>query len=435
MSRLGKTLTALGLTIVMVSGLFGGPTAVTAQAGSGAPGVYLKLKDASKKDGKAKVAKTSLYISGYRIPYMLEDGGEYYVPYHYVPYQMASYGKGKNFYNISWKSVWKPGKDVGTIKSKGGGESARGDKLYLINNVKYLKLTDWYPYWRYEINVVGDKSYMYIGRKPTKKETQLKKDIFYDYAVKITKGKKSVQAKIKAIHDAIILKCSYDKAGSEKIEKANNSGALYIKDNMNSLKAVYVNKTMNKKWVMDEIDAQAYHMLKDSKGLCSNYADLFKVLCERAGIACDVVTGTGNGVNHAWNRVYAGGKSYHLDCTWDDPLNNNYKKASDIRANYYMKTASFFMGSHTWSGKDYKLPKFSKSWKKIDRNNIKTDDQLRKAAVYAAYEYSEGGASSVVLTATGSRISANISEFIGRYRFAQNVRLVVVGNKLFIYFS
>ena len=53
MSRLGKTLTALGLTIVMVSGLFGGPTAVTAQAGSGAPGVYLKLKDASKKDGKA----------------------------------------------------------------------------------------------------------------------------------------------------------------------------------------------------------------------------------------------------------------------------------------------------------------------------------------------------------------------------------------------
>ena len=266
-------------------------------------------------------------------------------------------------------------------------------------------------------------------------ELKLKKDIFYDYAVKITKGKKSVKAKIKAIHDAIVLKCSYDKDGSDKITTANDAGALYIKNNFKSLQAVYMNKSMNKKWRMDEIDAQAYHMLKDKKGLCSNYADLFKVLCERAGVSCDVVTGKGNGVNHAWNRVYLGSKSYHLDCTWDDPLNNNYQKASDIRGQFYMKTAKFFMGSHTWEGKDYKLPKFSKSWGNIARNNIKSDDELRKAAVYASYEYSKGGSSSVVLSVTGNGISGNISDFILNYGYARNVKLGIVGNSLFIYFS
>ena len=433
MSRLGKTLTALGLAIVMVSGLFGGPTAGIVHAGSGAPGVYLKLKDASKKDGKAKVAKTSLYIKGYRIPYMLEDGGEYYIPYHYISGQ--KFGQGKEFYNIAWKSVWKPGKVVGAIKSKGGGETPAGKKLYLIDKVKYIKLTDLFTYWQFDLKAVGDKSYMYTGRKPTKKELKLKKDIFYDYAVKITKGKKSVKAKIKAIHDAIVLKCSYDKDGSDKITTANDSGALYIKNNYQSLQAVYMNKSMSKKWCIDEIDAQAYHMLKDKTGLCSNYADLFKVLCERVGINCDVVTGKGNGVNHAWNRVYVGNKSYHLDCTWDDPLNNNYRKASDIRGIYYMKTANFFMGSHTWSGKDYKLPKFSKSWGNIARNNIKSDDELRKAAVYASYEYSKGGSSSVVLSVTGKGISGNISDYILNYGYAKNVKLGIVGNSLFIYFS
>lgn len=433
MNRLGKIVTSLGLAIVMVSGLFGGPTAAVVFA-DGAPGVYWKLKDASKKDGKAKVAKTSLYLSGYRMPYMLEDGGEYYLPYHYLPETMAKFGKGKDFYNISWKSVWKPGKVVGKIESKGAGETAKGKKLYLINNVRYIKLSDYNTYWRYGINVVGNKSYMYEGRKPTKKELTLKKDIFYEYASKITKGKKTVKAKIKAIHDSIILKCSYDKAGSDKIETANNMGSAYISANMDSLKAVYMNKSMGKKWVMDEIDAQAYHMLKDKKGICSNYADLFLVLCERAGIPCEVVTGKGNGVNHAWNRVYVSGKSYHVDTTWDDPLNNNYKKASDIKNAFYMKDAKFFSGSHSWKGKDYKMPKFSKSWGKIDRSNIKSNDQLRKAAVYASYQYKNGGSSTVILTARASGISGNISEYIRHYGYAQNVRLTVAGGSLIVSF-
>ena len=61
---------------------------------------------------------------------------------------------------------------------------------------------------------------------------------------------------------------------------------------------------------------------------CAGYAKAMQYLCDKAGIACMVVTGENtDGDSHAWNVVEVDGEWYNLDCTWDDPIltTPNYK--------------------------------------------------------------------------------------------------------------
>lgn len=55
--------------------------------------------------------------------------------------------------------------------------------------------------------------------------------------------------------------------------------------------------------------------------VCSGFARAMKLLCDRAGIDCMVITGTANAngrkKEHAWNLVKVGGRYHHVDVTWD----------------------------------------------------------------------------------------------------------------------
>ena len=55
-------------------------------------------------------------------------------------------------------------------------------------------------------------------------------------------------------------------------------------------------------------------VLFDRVTVCTGYAQLFSLLCNRAGIQCVTVTSAG----HAWNKVRMGSIWYNVDCTWDD---------------------------------------------------------------------------------------------------------------------
>lgn len=55
-------------------------------------------------------------------------------------------------------------------------------------------------------------------------------------------------------------------------------------------------------------------VLFEKKTVCAGYAQLFALLCGRAGIECVTVTSPG----HAWNKVRMGNVWYNVDCTWDD---------------------------------------------------------------------------------------------------------------------
>lgn len=53
--------------------------------------------------------------------------------------------------------------------------------------------------------------------------------------------------------------------------------------------------------------------------VCEGYAEAMKLICDREGIPCITVVGTGNGGAHKWNYVQMDdGKWYLLDATWDD---------------------------------------------------------------------------------------------------------------------
>lgn len=70
----------------------------------------------------------------------------------------------------------------------------------------------------------------------------------------------------------------------------------------------------------------AYGALVEGKAVCEGYSKAFKLLCDRAGIPCVIVTGTAitsmtgpQGQNHMWNYVQMeDGKWYAVDATWDD---------------------------------------------------------------------------------------------------------------------
>lgn len=69
---------------------------------------------------------------------------------------------------------------------------------------------------------------------------------------------------------------------------------------------------------------QAKQCFEKKKGVCEDYALLFKYLCSRVGIESEVVSGYVNDPytpnrylgRHAWNKVKIDGKWYLVDVTW-----------------------------------------------------------------------------------------------------------------------
>lgn len=89
--------------------------------------------------------------------------------------------------------------------------------------------------------------------------------------------------KILIFHDAIVLGCDFSKEG-----KYSNT---------------------------------AYGALVDGSAQCEGYAFAMSYLCSEAGIENYVVQGSNSeGASHVWNKVFADGKWYNADCTWDDPI-------------------------------------------------------------------------------------------------------------------
>ncbi len=74
--------------------------------------------------------------------------------------------------------------------------------------------------------------------------------------------------------------------------------------------------------------------------VCEGYAEAMKLICDREGIPCITVVGTGNGGAHKWNMVQMeDGEWYTLDPTWNDQTSNTYYSyfliGSNTRAPYF----------------------------------------------------------------------------------------------------
>ncbi len=82
------------------------------------------------------------------------------------------------------------------------------------------------------------------------------------------------------------------------------------------------------------LGSSSYGALVNGKAACEGYSKAAKLLLDAAGIENTLVTGntesdTGPSGAHMWNVVKLGGEWYHLDCTWDDPVDETGKKTKN----------------------------------------------------------------------------------------------------------
>ncbi len=63
--------------------------------------------------------------------------------------------------------------------------------------------------------------------------------------------------------------------------------------------------------------------------VCAGYSRFFLMYLNHYGIDAVLVTGTGRGDDHAWNRVRIYGSWYNVDTTWDDPISYVHFNKSD----------------------------------------------------------------------------------------------------------
>lgn len=65
-------------------------------------------------------------------------------------------------------------------------------------------------------------------------------------------------------------------------------------------------------------NATPYSALISGKTICQGYARAYQALCQEAGLSCREVTGSSEGVAHAWNIVELERDTYYVDLTWAD---------------------------------------------------------------------------------------------------------------------
>lgn len=112
---------------------------------------------------------------------------------------------------------------------------------------------------------------------------------------------KSDYEKVKAIHNYIINRVSYD----QTLQKHTAYNAL-----------------INKSAVCEGYSAAAYRMFTE------------------AGIDCRIITGWADAGAHSWNIVKVDGKWYNIDLTWDDPITSTGEQV--LTYNYFLKNTNAF---------------------------------------------------------------------------------------------
>ena len=124
----------------------------------------------------------------------------------------------------------------------------------------------------------------------------------------------------------------------------------YIQLCKKRIKVKLTKKTSDRKKVNAILKALCKHMTYSGKyrsikncitlgkGVCGDYAEIFRALCWVNGIECRYIGGAALGdrgwEEHAWNQVRVGGKWYYVDMTWMDSALSEGDKLSSIK--YYL---------------------------------------------------------------------------------------------------
>jgi transglutaminase-like putative cysteine protease len=203
-----------------------------------------------------------------------------------------------------------------------------------------------------------------------------------------------------AIHDYLIENCEYDVEGYE-------SGKIEA-DSFN-----------------------AYGALCLGVAVCEGYAEAAALLLNRAGVETLVITGDSRGEKHAWNIVKIDGDYYHLDVTWNDPVQQN--SISTIKYYDYFNLTDKEIGKdHSWDKEKY-VSCTAEKYNYYIYNNliVKSRDEFISRVV----EEVQKGNKNIVLkfklgTGESFKLDNAINDIVNRlylrcqYRYNGNLKLV-----------
>ena len=86
----------------------------------------------------------------------------------------------------------------------------------------------------------------------------------------------------------------------------------------------------------------SYGCLVEGKALCEGYSRAFKLLCNEAGIECDLISGISQGEGHMWNSVNIDGIHNFVDVTWNDT-------SEDLNYLYFNITEEQLLYDHSFA--------------------------------------------------------------------------------------
>lgn len=191
------------------------------------------------------------------------------------------------------------------------------------------------------------------------------------------------------------------------------------------------------------------------EGVCQDYSELFKALCDISNIECHVVVGNGKNdsqdigfysSNHAWNIVRVNGKYQLYDLTWaagtynfqtksfNKKFNDQYfnAKAEDFISNHFPDNSKWQLLDKPHSKNEYiNSPAFSPEFKNLSlkngivRNNklditFESDSDFGSCSLFKweINGYGTAGGQEITLTKKGKQYQLKIfEEKPGAYRY------------------
>lgn len=218
-------------------------------------------------------------------------------------------------------------------------ESRSDDGDYLLGVFKdaYMRMSGTTK----RVTYMLDFSY-YESKAQTKKVNEKVRKILKDEGI-VGKGLTPYE-KIKAIHNYIIRKVSYDRTLKHR---------------------------------------SAYDALYNKKTVCNGYAMLNYMMLVEAGVQAKFIPGKGNNStgmgDHAWNIVRLGNKWYNVDVTWDD-----WDIKGKVSYKYFLKGSNSFDMDHTpyeqYNTASFK-EKYPVSEKDYNEKNASKDLTLTKSSL------------------------------------------------------
>lgn len=117
-------------------------------------------------------------------------------------------------------------------------------------------------------------------------------------------------------------------------------------------KALYIHDYLASRYEYDTRDPQsdtdpchydAYSLIVEGRAVCEGYALAYLYFMKRLGIPCRTVPS--DAMRHMWNQIQLGGRWYHVDVTWDDPIADMPGRAEH---KYFLKSDSAWNASYIW---------------------------------------------------------------------------------------